>query len=80
MDAAERFLVRMFLRRYVTYCARRGLRQRAAAAASLAGSLEGLRNVVVAALVTESEIAPSLVHAKALGGHRPAIANDRRRG
>jgi hypothetical protein len=31
----ERFLARLFLRRYVTYCARRDLRARAAGAAAL---------------------------------------------
>jgi len=35
IDAAERTLVLTFLRRYVTYCARRGQRRRAIAAAGL---------------------------------------------
>ncbi len=36
-------------------------------AASLAGNLEGLRNIVATALVGESAVKPSLLHAKALG-------------
>jgi hypothetical protein len=36
-------------------------------AASLAGNLEGLRNVVSASLVAEAEVKPSLLRAKALG-------------
>ncbi len=36
-------------------------------AASLAGSLEGLRNVIATSLVSEAEVKPSLLHAKALG-------------
>ncbi|MFO1303331.1 MAG: tail fiber domain-containing protein [Burkholderiales bacterium] len=36
-------------------------------AASLAGSLDGLRNVVSASLLPEAEVKPSLLHAKALG-------------
>ena len=44
-----------------------GMRADQLLAASLAGSLEGLRNVVAAALVTEAEVKHSLLQAKALG-------------
>jgi hypothetical protein len=44
-----------------------GMRADQLLAASLAGSLEGLRNVVAAALVTDAEARPSLLQAKALG-------------
>ena len=36
-------------------------------AASLAGSLDGLRNVVSASLLPETDVKPTLIHAKALG-------------
>ncbi|MFO1303335.1 MAG: tail fiber domain-containing protein [Burkholderiales bacterium] len=44
-----------------------GMRADQLFAASLVGSLEGLRNVIAAALVSESEVKPSLLQAKALG-------------
>ncbi|MFO1305829.1 MAG: hypothetical protein U1F54_19040 [Burkholderiales bacterium] len=44
-----------------------GMRADQLLAASLAGSLDGLRNVVSAALVSDSEVKPSLLQSKALG-------------
>jgi hypothetical protein len=44
-----------------------GLRADQLLAASLAGSLEGLRNVIANALTTSAPVAPSLVRAKVLG-------------
>ncbi|MFO1303328.1 MAG: tail fiber domain-containing protein [Burkholderiales bacterium] len=44
-----------------------GMRADQLLAASLVGSLDGLRDVIAASLVRETEVKPSLLHAKALG-------------
>ena len=55
IDATERFLLRLFLRRYVTWCARHRLRSDAGRGAAVRGVLTRIAFIVTARLTDHSE-------------------------